>query len=94
MIRVLALVALLTSCVPAPAQDICDWRWQMREWVRAFPWEEVPLAILPVGDGRELEVWVNPDTGSWTLLESDGHGRACLVGSGWNLDLGAMRQAG
>lgn len=90
----LAVLLVLSSCTPATAQDLCDWRWQMHEWIRAFPWEEVPLIFLPVGDGRELEVWVNPETGSWTLLEAGEDGRACLIWSGWDIDFGAMRQAG
>lgn len=93
----LALTALLalTTCAPAHAQDYCGPVWQMRGDLRAVPWREAPLVALTRSDteGLALELWLNLDTQSWTLLEIDGT-RACVVGYGDGIDPYAMRGAG
>ncbi len=40
----------------------------------------------PIGvgssDDRAIEVWVNPDTGTWTAVATDATGMSCLLSSG------------
>ena len=93
MILAAILAALLAA--PAAAQDYCGLAWQIRRDLRAVPWEEAPLVVLSRSDmgGVELELWVNLDTQSWTLLEVDGT-TACVVAYGDSLDPFAMREAG
>lgn len=37
---------------------------------------------MGVTDKGAIEVWVNPDTGTWTAMASDGKGTSCLLSSG------------
>lgn len=94
MTRLLTVLLLLSG--PALAQDYCGPTWQMRGDLRALPWEEAPLiALTPGGDtGVEYELWVNLDSGTWTMLETDGRGRSCIIGVGSQLDPFLSRQAG
>lgn len=33
--------------------------------------------------GTILELWANPDTGTWSILKTETNGIACMVGSGF-----------
>lgn len=46
---------------------------------------EVPAGIGTIGDGLVAELWVS-ETGSWTLLLTNGEGVSCLrlAGQGWD----------
>ena len=96
MIRpaVLAPLLMLATCAPVTAQEYCLPVWQMRDNLRAAPWQEAPLVALSRSDmGGSLELWINLDAHSWTLLEIE-DGRACVVGYGDGIDPFLMRQAG
>lgn len=43
---------------------------------------EQRLQILVMPDGRIVETWGNPDTGSWSLFITDPRGISCPLGSG------------
>ena len=95
MIRAAILAALLAA--PAAAQEVCGPTWQVRGDLRGLPWQEAPLiALVPDGatDGARLELWVNLDTETWTMIAVGSQGVACVITYGDGLDPFAMREAG
>lgn len=95
MIRAVILAALLAA--PAAAQEVCGPTWQVRGGLRDVPWQEAPLiALSPDGaaDGARVELWVNLETETWTLIAIGTAGRACVLMYGDGLDPFAMEGAG
>lgn len=45
-------------------------------------WGEVPHSQGLVMDGRLLEIFVNPEKRSWTVIISDPSGRSCVASAG------------
>lgn len=94
----MAALLALAGCAPAMAQDLyCGPTWRMRADLRADPWREAPLiALIPDGapDGTEIELWLNMETESWTLLVNSGDGISCVLFVGDGLAPFLMRRAG
>ncbi len=83
MIRVAILtLAGMALALPAAAQaPVCA----SHEIVAArlmAGWAETRQVVGLASDGAVLEVFANPETGTWTLLRSTPDGRACIVAAG------------
>ena len=49
--------------------------------------EQVAFIGMQHGDKVIVKVWVNPETGSWTVTQSNTHGVTCIRGAGKSHDL-------
>lgn len=90
----IAALAVLSTCAPAAAQGpVCGDRIAVAEEL-AVDWGETVLGHAPMIMGGHFELWLPPDTGTWTILIISPDGRtACiaLLGEGW--DYGAPKPA-
>lgn len=87
MIRRLAIAAI--ACLPAGAfaGDMpCGPRDAVTAHLQDVYGESVVMRGLD-GGGRMLEIWANPETGTWTATLVLPQGLTCIVSSGEALDL-------
>jgi hypothetical protein len=50
-------------------------------------WGEYPIAHGVTGSGQMMQVWVNPQTGTFSVLHVTGRGRSCFVSTGDGFDM-------
>lgn len=83
MKKLLALVLALFIVLPAPAtaQSVCAERTQMIEQLEER-WGEIRHSAGLTGDDRVMEVFVNPETGTWTIIVTSPLGHACMIAAG------------
>jgi len=48
----------------------------------AMTYGEIHIITLPKSAKHYIELWASPKTGSWTLLQVDTVGQACVISSG------------
>ena len=78
----LTLGAALSSAVPARGeQTVCDLRHKVVEHL-ASKYGEAVSAWGVSSAGALVEVFENPETGTWTITVTAPGGPACLVGAG------------
>ena len=87
MIRALALPTALIALwgCSAAAQVSCGDRGFMAEKL-VSQYHEVQMGLgLMQWNSRLIEVWANCDSGTWTILETNANGTACVIalGQGW-----------
>ena len=78
--KALALVALVAAS-PAVAQTQCVLAPDAYASL-ADNYGEQRLQTLVMPDGRVIETWGNPDTGTWSMFVVSPSGIACPIGSG------------
>jgi hypothetical protein len=80
----LAAVLLAMMTVPAVAQgeNVCAPREMVVESLKTEYGELVQVRALVHHERAFLELFVNPDTGSWTVTVTGVNGLACLLSSG------------
>ena len=78
MIRALVCAALLGGCTVT--EEACDSRSEVMQYL-ASRFREVPVAMGLSNKGHVVELLIGPG-GSWTLLQTDTEGRACLTDAG------------
>lgn len=78
-------VLLILAADNAHAQTACGPADQMIAAIAGPKYQEAPLfdAMVKTPAGpKAIRMFVNPATGTWTLLTLQDHGMACLAGSG------------
>jgi hypothetical protein len=76
-----ALCAL--SALPALAQGNCTTRAALTVAL-ATSYSEAPVIMGITSTGAVLELWANPETGTWTVLTVTPDGVACIRATGDN----------
>jgi hypothetical protein len=79
------LLTLAAICLTAPAmaqQPPPCGVWVKMAYKLANEYLEAPLAEMIDAQGNALELWVNPDTGTWTILSTTPGGPTCMVKGG------------
>jgi hypothetical protein len=84
--RYLLTLAAFCLTFPAMAQQPpqappCDKRIKII-YPLANQYLEAPLAEMIDGDGNSIELWANPETGTWTILSTTPGGPTCMVKGG------------
>jgi len=87
--KMTAAVALLTLAIMATAS--ADWCMDAEETIEVlFEHEEqLVLSGLRSASARDLNrvtIWVNPESRTWTILESRGDDEFCVLGFGYDMD--------
>ncbi len=72
------IVALAAS--PVIAQDCIGTADAYASLTTNYGEERLSISMLP--DGRIIEMWGNPDTGTWSMFITLPNGLSCSVGSG------------
>ena len=81
-----ALTLLLGSCAPpayAQTSGVCATHEAIAAGLLA-QYQETPVAIGVMGDGRLIEVFASPDGSTWTIVATSPGGQACVGGAGEN----------
>jgi hypothetical protein len=81
MKRFVTALGIAITASPAIAGD-CGSPERMGEFLRN-DFKERAMIVLPEPDGPILTVWVNMDSGTWTVVRV-GDTQACIVASGNN----------
>jgi hypothetical protein len=76
----------LASVIPTQAQGNCNTHDSAREQLADRFGERVIVMGLSAS-GALMELWANPDTGTWTLTATNAAGLTCVIGSGEAFDL-------
>jgi hypothetical protein len=75
------VAALLVSGPAAAQQYNCGKREAIIKQLDG-DYQEAPIGVGIARGGGLLEIWVNPDSGSWSLLVTVPGGATCLMSSG------------
>ena len=87
-----ALLALIIATVPVHAEPQCAPVERVMQFLSAQHGESpVVIGLMPTA---MMQVWANPDTGTWTLLRITPDGQACMMASGGNLEFAAPMPKG
>ena len=80
--RTLAIAAALAAfSLPAFAQPQCASREQVVT-ILTEKFQEAPQMRGMTESGSMIEIWANPETGSWTAVVSHPDGRSCIAADG------------
>lgn len=74
------LIPALVAATPAVAQDCIPTVEAYIALSQTYGEQRLVVTVLP--DGRIVEVWVNPDTETWSMMVTTPDGMSCGVGSG------------
>jgi hypothetical protein len=80
MRHVLAAIAVLSAC-PVMAQDTCFVRADL-EPIMHDQFGEDRVSVALDARGWLMEVWTNPDNGTWTVTITTPDGQACFAAYG------------
>jgi hypothetical protein len=84
-LALMAALAVVALVAPGRAQVPCVPREVMLRGL-ADQHGESRVGIGLAANGQVVEIWRNPDTGSWTITASTPAGVACMVASGEAFD--------
>jgi len=97
MFKALALtLALAATPALASAQSTCDTHETITTILAAAPWAETLHTTGDSSQGFPTEIWVNHQTGTWTVLYAMTPNRTCIVatGSNWAEPVGMSHGSG
>lgn len=78
--KVAIVAAGLMAAAPATAQECIGTVDAYISLSQNYGEQRLVVTVLP--DGRIIEVWVNPETETWSLFITTPDGVSCSVGSG------------
>lgn len=82
----LALAALAFTAAPAHSDRLngcLDYRSTASRLLNQY--EELPSIVLETTDGGRTEVWINKETGTWSMLHVHGRCTAGISGKGFTV---------
>jgi hypothetical protein len=78
----LAASSLAAGAVSFPADPVCDDRAKLVGTLQETYGEQHRAVGLEEDTEQLLEIWVSPDTGTWTILMTQPNGISCLAAAG------------